>query len=154
MRYMSMMLGVVFLAMSACTEVIDLDAEKTAVKAILDSYVKSIMDEDMELYAENIAHDEAMVNFGAFGAPIIGWEALKQVMDAQNETLSETKIDVSDVTIHVSGDGKLAWATCLWKLTAMLGEEPIEFPIRCTWVLEKREDRWLIVHFHKSMPAG
>ena len=153
MRYISMMLGVVFLAMNACTEVVDLDAEKAAVKAVLDSYVKSVMGEDMELYAENVAHDEAMVNFGAFGAPIIGWEVLRQVMDAQNEILSGTKIDVSDVVIHVSGDGKLAWATCSWKLTAMLGEEPIELPIRCTWVLEKREDRWLIVHFHKSMPA-
>jgi len=154
MRYMSMMLGVALLAMSACTEVVDLDAEKVAVKAVLDSYVKSIIDEDMELYAENVAHDEAMVNFGGFGVPITGWEALKQVMDAQNETLSETEIDVSDVAVHVSGDGKLAWATCVWKLTAMLGEEPIELPIRCTWVLEKREDRWFIVHFHKSMPAG
>jgi len=154
MRYISMMLGVLFLAMSACTEVVDVDAEKAAVKAVLDSYVKSVIDEDMELYAENVAHDEAMVNFGGFGTPIIGWDALKQVMDGQNEALSGTKIDVSDMAVYVSGDGKLAWAVCLWKLTAMMGEEPIELPVRCTWVLEKREGRWLIVHFHKSMPAG
>lgn len=154
MRYISIMLAIFFLAISACAEVVDVNAEKAAVKAVLDRYVKSVVDEDMELYGENVAHDEAMVNFGAFGAPIIGWEALKQVMEGQNEALSGVKIDVSDMAVHVSADGKLAWATCLWKLTAMMGEEPIELPVRCTWVLEKTEGRWTIVHFHKSLPAG
>jgi ketosteroid isomerase-like protein len=53
--------------------------------------------------------------------------------------------------IHVSEDGKLGWATCLWDLTAKMGEPPLSLPVRCTWVLEKRKGEWVIVHFHKSV---
>ncbi len=138
----------------SCEQKADIEAESAAVNAVLDSYVASVEDEDMELYAENVSHDPDMVNYGGFGDPIIGWDALKEVMDNQNAQLSETEIEVSDMAIHVSETGKLAWATCLWTLKAMMGESPIELPIRCTWVLEKGETGWVIVHFHKSMAAG
>ena len=65
----------------------------------------------------------------------------------------KTNVSVSDLAIHVGKHGKLAWATCLWDLNAVMGENPIQLPIRCTWVLEKRGARWVIVHFHKSMAA-
>jgi uncharacterized protein (TIGR02246 family) len=139
---------------SCCEQKADIEAEKTQVKAVLDSYVASVEAEDMNLYAQNVAHDPAMVNFGGFGDPIVGWDALKKVMEDQNASLSETKITSSDLAIHVSETGKLAWATCLWRLQAMMGENPIDLPVRCTWVLERRDNRWVIVHFHKSMAAG
>ena len=132
----------------------DIEAEKAAVKAVLDQYVTSVENEDMDAYAQLVAHDSEMMNFGGFGDPIVGWDALKQVMDGQNTALSETEISVSNLAIHVSEMGDLAWATCLWNLKAIMGENPIELPIRCTWVLEKRDTKWLIVHFHKSMAQG
>ena len=132
----------------------DIEAEKAAVKAVLDQYVTSVENEDMDAYAQLVAHDSEMMNFGGFGDPIVGWDALKQVMDGQNTALSETEISVSNLAIHVSEMGALAWATCLWNLKAIMGENPIELPIRCTWVLEKRDTKWLIVHFHKSMAQG
>ncbi len=155
MKYLCMMLGAIFVAMSGCTEVVvDVNAEAAAVSAVLDSYVKAVLYEDMELYGKNVAHDETMVNFGGFGGPINGWTALQELMQQQNASLSDTKIDVSDLKIHVSPDGRLAWATCLWTLTATVGEDRVELPLRCTWILEKRENQWVIVHFHKSTPAG
>ena len=144
----------IILAVSCCPQKADIEAEKAAVKTVLEQYVTSVETEDMELYAENVAHDTEMVNFGGFGDPIVGWDALKKVMEGQNEALSETKITVSDLVIHVSETGTLAWATCLWNLKAIMGESPMELPIRCTWVLEKRDTKWLIVHFHKSMAQG
>ena len=146
----------VFLALSvmltmSCQQKVDIEAEKAQVKGVLDDYVRAIETEDMDLYANKIAHDATMMNFGGFGVPIVGWEALKKVMDGQNAALSETKITVSDLAIHVSDDGKLAWATCLWNLKAKMGENPVELPIRCSWVFEKRDNKWTIVHFHKSM---
>jgi uncharacterized protein (TIGR02246 family) len=143
------MLGVM-LTMS-CQQKVDIEAEKVQVKAVLDEYVKAVETEDMELYANNMAHDATMMNFGGFGNPIVGWEALEKVMEGQNAALSETKITVSDLAIHVSDNGKLAWASCLWNLKAKMGENPVELPVRCTWVLEKRDNKWTIVHFHKSM---
>ncbi len=137
-----------------CQQKADMEAENAEIKAVLDSYVTSVEIEDMDLYSQNVAHDPDMVNFGGFGDPIMGWDALKKVMEDQNAALSETEITVSNLAIHVSDTGKLAWATCLWNLNAMMGENAVELPIRCTWVLEKRDNRWVIVHFHKSMPMS
>jgi ketosteroid isomerase-like protein len=91
---------------------------------------------------------------GAFGKPIKGWDGLVKVMEGQNELLSDTKITVSDLEVYVSADGKMAWARCLWTLKAKMADNPVELPIRCTWAFEKGDAGWLIVHFHKSLPAG
>lgn len=130
---------------------VDIEAEKAQIQSVLSNYVASIENKDMDLYARCVAHDADIVNYGAMGEPIIGWEALKKVIEGQNAALSETKISVAQVKIHVSEDGKLAWATCLWDLAAKMGENPVSLPVRCTWVLEKREGAWGIVHFHKSV---
>jgi len=130
---------------------VDIEAEKSLIKSVLDNYVAGVEKEDMDLYGKCVAQDPDMVNFGAMGEPVIGWEALKQVMEGQNAALSETQIDVADLKIHVSADAKLGWGTCLWNLAAKMGENPISLPVRCTWVLEKRDGAWTIVHFHKSV---
>ena len=140
-----------FFACQKTTTAVDVEAEKALIKSVLDNYVASIEKEDLDLYAKCVAHDADMVNFGAMGGPIIGWEALRQVIEGQNAALSETKISVSDMKIHVSADGKSGWATCLWDLNAKMGENPVSLPVRCTWLLEKREGGWVIVHFHKSV---
>jgi hypothetical protein len=36
-------------------------------------------------------------------------------------------------------------------LDATMGNQAIELPVRCSWILEKRGTNWLIVHFHKSV---
>jgi uncharacterized protein (TIGR02246 family) len=154
MRKISVLIfALVFIFTMNCQQKVNIESEKTAIKAVLDNYVASIENEDMELYARNMAHDSNMVNFGGFGNPIIGWDALKKVIEDQNAALSQTKINVTNMAIHISETGRFAWATCLWDLKAVMGENPIELPVRCSWVLEKRGNDWVIVHFHKSMPA-
>jgi uncharacterized protein (TIGR02246 family) len=152
-----LLLALLFLGLGfsfACqkaTTAIDVEVEKALIKSVLDNYVASIEKEDLDLYAKCVTHDADMVNFGATGDPIIGWEALRQVIEGQNAALSETKIIVSEMKIHVSADGKSGWATCLWDLNAKMGENPVKLPVRCTWILEKRVEGWIIAHFHKSV---
>ena len=132
----------------------DIEAEKAKVKTVLENYITSIENEDMDLYAKVMAHVPDMVNFGTSGNPIVGWDALKKVIEDQNAALSETKITVTDLQIHVSETGKLAWATSLWSFKSKIGENPIELPVRCTWILEKQGPDWVIAHFHKSVATS
>lgn len=141
-------------ALVSCSTNVDLEQQKQEIGACLEQYVQSVVQEDMELYAKHVAHDPEMVNFGAFGAPIIGWDALREVMEGQNAGLDSIRIDRSEVKIHVMPRGMNAWATSLWQFRAKVGQGDVHFPIRCTWVLEKREGAWLVVHFHKSIAAG
>lgn len=137
-----------------CQQRVDYEAEKRAIQTVLDEYIVSIENEDMALYEKNMAHYTDMVNFGAFGKPIVGWEALKKVMESQNEMLSETKITARDVFIKICPSGKFAWATSLWNFKTIMEEKPVEWPVRCTWVLYKPKTVWVIIHFHKSIAAG
>ena len=155
MRYaFSMCIVAVLTFIIGCQHPVDDAAEKSAIKAVLESYVTSVENEDMDLYSKIVAHDAAMINFGTDGPPIVGWEALKKVMLDQNAALSQTKITVSEVSIVIPLSGKVAWATSLWNFKAMVGEKAIELPVRCTWILEKRVDSWIIVLFHKSVATS
>lgn len=138
-----------------CRDGRHIEVDKTAIKAVLDSYILSIENEDIELYGKIFVHDPNMVNFGT-GANerIVGWDALKKVIEAQNAALSETKITQSDVTINVSPDGQFAWATSLWNFKATMEAQVMQLPVRCSWILEKRGNDWKIVHFHKSVGAA
>ncbi len=136
---------------TACRREVDVDAEMARVQSVLEDYVTSIENEDMGLYSRVMAHDETMVNYSAFGDPIVGWDALEKIIDDQNQALSETDITVSDQSIHFASAGNMAWATSLWSLKAIMGQDRVELPLRCSWVLEKRQGGWVIVHFHKSI---
>src|SRR4030042_3560660 len=97
-----------------CQRQVDVTAETTAVKGVLEDYIASVEKEDLELYTKVMVHDVGMVNYGTTGAPIVGGGALKAVIGDQNEALSETKISARDVSVRFAPSGTWAWATCFW----------------------------------------
>lgn len=145
-------LGLVTVGYQAQAKV-NLEAEQAAVKTVLDDYVKSIVQEDMALYGRILSHDTTVVHFGTSGDPIQGWKALEPLIEAQNAALSNTAIDVTDTRIRFSPSGDFAWATSLWRFRATAGDTALDLPVRCTWILEKQKDDWVIVHFHKSVAS-
>ena len=155
MKIIIAVLGLAFCCLIlACAQPVDLEQSKQEINSILDQYVASVELENMEQYASIVCHDAEMVNFGAFGAPIVGWEALQAVMEGQNAGLDSIKVTPSEVQIYVFPSGTHAWATSLWRFQAKAGENALDLPVRCTWVLEKRGEEWKIIHFHKSIAAG
>lgn len=155
MKHIFIFFIVTFLTFMGCQKAVDTEAEKSAIKAVLTNYIVSIESEDIELYGKIFFHDSDMVNFGT-GANerIVGWDALKKVIEAQNDAISGTKITQSDITINLSNEGKFAWATSLWDFNSTMGEQVMQLPIRCSWILEKFGNEWKIVHFHKSVGAA
>lgn len=133
---------------------VNVEAEKAAIKSVLDNYVTAVENADIELYGKVVANDPDTVNFGTDASErIVGWDALRKAIEAQFVALPGTRIAVSDVTVNVLSGGRFAWATSLWvfKATVAATGQTIELPARCTWILEKREKGWVIVHFHKSV---
>jgi len=130
---------------------VNIDNDTVAINDILNDYVVSIETADTNMYADLVVHDTGMIDFGAFGEPIRGWNELKQVIANQNATLDSVVIIVSDQRVHIASCGDIAWATSLWDFKAVAAGEPVELPVRCTWVLRKNNDRWRILHFHKSV---
>ena len=156
MKHVSIIIAVTILTiLMGCQKAVDIEAEKSAIKSVLTDYIVSIENEDIELYGKIFVHDPDMVNFGT-GANerIVGWDALKKVIEAQNDAISETKITQSDITIDLSNEGQFAWATSLWDFKSKMGDQVMQLPVRCSWILEKIGNEWKIVHFHKSVGAA
>jgi uncharacterized protein (TIGR02246 family) len=149
-----LVVGTTLVFAAGCQRSVRVAAETTAVTGVLENYIASVEKEDMELYAAVVAHDAEMVNFGSGGPPIVGWDALRKVIEDQNAALSETKIGARDVSVKISPTGEWAWATSLWDFKTVAGGKPLTLPVRCSWILEKRGGRWVIAHFHKSVAAG
>jgi uncharacterized protein (TIGR02246 family) len=55
--------------------------------------------------------------------------------------------------LHVGVTGQVAWLTTQAVLLVE-GPQPLELPYRMTLVLQRRENTWLIVHYHGSEPAA
>ena len=91
----SMMVAAVLLALVGAPFRVEANAPKheAEIRVALDQYVEAVQNEDLEQYALVVAHDADMVNFGAFGDPIIGWEALRAVMEGQNAALDSIRIE-------------------------------------------------------------
>jgi ketosteroid isomerase-like protein len=79
-----------------------------------------------------------------------GYAELKKAIQAQNNALHNIQIKVTEETIHTSPDENFAWVTNQWMFSAQKDGQNFELPLRCTWIVEKREASWRIVHFHKS----
>jgi ketosteroid isomerase-like protein len=131
------------------TTAIDVDA--AAVAEAIDAYIDAVETEDLEAYARVVAHDPDLAWYGSMPGQIVGWGEVESVIREMFDALSKIRIAQTDLRIHVSPDRSLAWATGPWDFRAKVGDEAIVEPTRCTWVLERREVRWVIVHWHKSV---
>lgn len=133
---------------------VNVEAEKASIRSVLKNYVTAVENDDIELYGSVVANDPDMVNFGTDASErIVGWDALKKTMQAQFLALPESRITVSDEIVNVLSGGRFAWATSLlaFKATVAATGQAMEVPARCTWILEKRDKGWVIVHFHHSV---
>ena len=128
------------------------ETERALVKAVIDAWIQSVEGRNLDRLPGVVAQDPGLVWIGTEeGDWIVGYDALKEAMRAQNEALQYIRISVSEETIHLSPSEQVAWATNRWVFKARMGGEELELPLRCTWVAEKRDAGWVLVHFHKSL---
>lgn len=127
------------------------DVEAAAVAEAIKHYIDAVEAEDLDAYAQVVAHDDDLAWYGSMPGQIVGWGEVEGAIRGMFEAGSDFHVTQTDLRVHVSPDRQLAWATCLWDFRARMGEQEIVEPTRCTWVLERREGRWVIVHWHKSV---
>ncbi|OGO38082.1 MAG: hypothetical protein A2W35_21845 [Chloroflexi bacterium RBG_16_57_11] len=125
--------------------------ERTAIKAGIDAWITAVEGRDITQLPHVVTQDAGSVWIGSGATDWLeGYEALEQAMQAQNAALEDIHIDVSQESIHISPHGDMVWATNQWVFNGHMGDQPLALPLRCTWILQKQDDRWVIVHFHKS----
>lgn len=129
--------------------------EAEAVKSVLKSYVQAWNSLDADMYMLNFARDEKLLIFNSNPAVTYqGWEKMNQLVHQAFKENRKAEVKFRDAQVRVFPSKKAAWLTCYLdghfeagdKVTAIKG-------IRTTWILEKREGQWRIVHAHWSLPS-
>lgn len=134
---------------------VDIEAEKANVKSVLEQYVEAWKAEDIEMFVKIFATNEDMVMFTSESATLfVGWASWKEMFESYFEPIEFIDISFKDEVIKVHDSGKVAWITGMEDSTFIYqGQENSAKGMRVTWILEKRNGNWVIVHAHWSLPA-
>ena len=134
----------------------DIEAEKAKVKLVVDQFEQFWETGNMELFSRIIAHDADMVNYGTDATEyFVGWEELKEAVEKMLPSLENTKITVRDQVIKVHPSGNVAWFSQVWDWDLAVEGKPVHSEDqRLTGVLEKRNEKWVFVQFHNSVPVS
>jgi len=103
---------------------------------------------DSERMHKNYVDDLSVVN-GGWAAPIIGWANYEALYKQQRATMQQVRLDRSNTYIKVNG--ATAWACYQWEFAAVINGTPSEARGQTTYVMVKKDNRWLIAHDHTSL---
>ena len=103
---------------------------------------------DIEKLHKDYADDVSVVN-GIWAPPVFTWANYLPVYQQQHARMQQVRMDRSNTYIKLSGN--FAWACYQWDFSAVVDGQPSAARGQTTLVLEKRNDRWVIVHNHTSV---
>ena len=128
-------------------------AQTDEVKAVTDVMTRealAIEQGDLAALDKIWANDDDVTVFES-GHANYGWNDYRNThLAPELKEFKNTKYSFSDMKVKV--DGKTAWATFKYSLAAEMGTRKVESGGLGTAVLEKRDGKWRIVHWHSSAP--
>jgi ketosteroid isomerase-like protein len=130
----------------------DTNAAKDAIRQQIAKYTAALDAADIDL-ASQVWRTSADVSFVHPAGHAHGWEEVKNIYAFFGSSLSERKLTLHDVSIHVNGE--TAWAEFYWHFAAKQSKDgsSIQTDGRETQIYEKAGNRWQLVHVHYSGPA-
>jgi ketosteroid isomerase-like protein len=104
---------------------------------------------DAEKMHKDYADDVSIVS-GSWEPPVVGWNNYLAIYQQQRPHMQQVRMDRTNTYIKVSGT--VGWACYQWDFGALVDGQQIQSQGQTTVVLEKRNNRWVIVHNHTSQP--
>lgn len=124
--------------------------DEAAVRDVLTKNAAAFERGDMATLNKLWANDESVTVFES-GHANYGWADYRNNhLKPEMAEMKNTKYAITDIKSRIAGN--TAWATFKYTISAQLKERPVEASGLGTAVLEKRDDRWQIVHWHTSSP--
>jgi ketosteroid isomerase-like protein len=157
MKTLVILTVLLLLAFIGCAPKADIQADKAAVRAIVDSMVIAMETNNLDVLTRIFSHSPDNVFFGTDSAErFVGYESLIDATKRQFASVEPgSQMTLRDVVVGISTDGDAAWVSYLadWKGKAQ--GQPFTFSgLRGTAVLEKQNSKWSIVHAHGSVPVS
>ena len=130
--------------------------EKEKVALVLEKYVIANEEQNLNLIKEVWATNPDIVVIGTnSNETLIGWEAIKNTLKRQFETIEDTYISVRDQRIEINDTGNTSWFSEIVNYNYIYQGKPVKYEgLRFTGVLEKINGDWFIVQSHMSIPGS
>jgi ketosteroid isomerase-like protein len=106
---------------------------------------------DIEKLHKDYADDVSIVN-GNWAPPVFTWTNYLALYQQQRNRMQQVRMDRSNTYIKLSGN--IAWACYQWDFSAVVDGQPSSARGQTTLILEKRNNHWVIVHNHTSIPPA
>jgi ketosteroid isomerase-like protein len=149
-KYISV-IGTALLIVAGFTSVVSAQSkDETRIREILKQNTDSFVANDMATLDKIWANDEAVIVFEN-GYANYGWADYRNNhLGPEMKEIANTKYDSSDIKVRVSG--KMAYATFKYTISGDANGKHFDSGGLGTAVLEKRDGKWMIVHWHSSAP--
>lgn len=123
------------------------------VLSVLNEWLQCYQERDIDGLMAHVAPDDDLFLFGTgLDEKRVGPEEFRY--QAERDWSQTEELSFTFTSHQVSAAGPVAWIGSEGVGRGQAGGQEIEFPLRMTAVLEQRDDRWLIVQSHVSLPAA
>lgn len=138
-------------AAAATTPIVPLGDEQ-AIDYLISEMLGAWQVGDIGKLHKDYADDVIVVN-GIWAPPVIGWNNYLAAYQQQHARMQQIRLDRTNTYIKFSGN--FAWACYQWEFSAVVDGQPSAARGQTTLIMEKRDNRWVIVHNHTSVaPTG
>ncbi|HEY6645123.1 YybH family protein [Povalibacter sp.] len=123
--------------------------------AILESYKAAVYDQSVNAFLQLYTQDARVYDtWGVWSYE--GTASRRQAIEGWFASLGEERVRVSfdEVNVVVAQELAVLSATGRYAAHSTDGLEIRSMQNRLTWALQRKDDRWLIVHEHTSTPIG
>jgi len=140
----------------SCQTAVDLESEKALVSESLNQWISAHQNENVDMIETILCDDPDMIIFGTDAQErMMGKDEFIAAQKKFFEETSESKIEIYKTTIKLCKSGNVAWTSCLLNWDILSGGQPLHMEgLRLTSVFEKRNNKWLVVQGHVSVPVS
>ena len=103
---------------------------------------------DVEKMHQCYADDATFVS-GTWAPPVVGWANYVPLYQSQRARIQQVRLERSNTYIRLAGT--TAWASYQWDFSGTVDGRPMASQGQTTLVMEKQNNRWVIVHNHTSV---
>lgn len=135
----------------------DIGNEKAQIKEVVQNSIGWAMKKDKDLLLNSVAQDS---NFFIYHpdnkSTIVGFNAFRDLVENvfMHPAFKATGYEINDLRINLSESGQTAWFSARLNDRGEWNGQPTSWEnARWTGVLEKRNDRWVIVQMHFSFAS-
>ncbi len=130
------------------------ESAEDAVRSVLDKYTTACEGGDFAAVSSIFSHDSDIVVINVADPDrVVGWKSVAEVYKGLFSISGEVRFRHTNIAIKILASGTAACLTCDQNVSGTIqGRAFAVEGVRASWVLEKEEGQWRIVHAHWSVP--